>query len=155
MKPSSGLQVPTAKSSRSESVRALRAIAFSSRARAMASRCSSPVRTLFTSCPPWGLISLDTCFLLKGRRTSLSQSPIRFNLCLPMLLHHGHGDRTPWFRDSPTTISRPGYLLPAGSPGCKERSRYWDSPSHVVCCTGDGFHGYSPIPPCDSSQPRG
>src|SRR3989454_845649 len=57
MKPSSGLWAPTASSSRSDIVRALRAIRFSEPARSRASRNASPRSTRSTSRPPWGEIS--------------------------------------------------------------------------------------------------
>src|SRR3989441_11438693 len=62
MTPSSGLQAPTARSSRSDSIGALTEIRFSAEARAWASRSASPRRTRSITGPPWGETSTVSGF---------------------------------------------------------------------------------------------
>src|SRR2546425_4780644 len=62
MTPSSGLQAPSARSSRSDIIRALNEIRFSDEARAWASPSASPRRTRSISRPPWGETSTVSGF---------------------------------------------------------------------------------------------
>src|SRR3989441_4956847 len=62
MTPSSGLQAPSARSSRSDSIGALTEIRFSDEARAWASRSASPRRTRSINRPPWGETSTVSGF---------------------------------------------------------------------------------------------